>query len=182
MQYHIAIVGNNKTGKTTFIDSHTHKNQNQVPTTTNVERGPINFWTNYGNITFYVKDNSGDQTVENVKLISESSKSYSGFIIIFDYLNQLSYIDINFWKQVIHINQPHVPIVTCMNSFDSPGIVMPGYIMLTSYQCVISKGSDKPFLYLARKLSGHDDLEFIQTSEMQLLILRSLSEKHQQKS
>lgn len=106
--FEIGLVGNNQVGKTSFVNYHAIKSfdDEYCKTISDViSLTNFKFSTNYSDIIFSVKDFSGDQTDDNVKVINKNIGSCSAFIVMFDLTDIKSYIDRTFWIKVIRAKQ-----------------------------------------------------------------------------
>lgn len=157
-RFTVSIVGNKGVGKSTFLGQcmggQFKKNDN-----TGID---LDFSTNYGEIKFLVKYYSGGQTDTNIKFISSGIKQDSGFIVMFDMTDDQSRNDVQFWTGIIREKHANAPIVVCGNKLDifyhdiNNNIINPS-IYISSKSGI---GVHVPFLDLARKLLGYNDLQF----------------------
>jgi len=170
--FKICLVGDSQVGKTTFIKRHkTGEFEKKYVTTFGVEVHPLDFCTNYGVVRFNVWDTAGQEQFRWLR------KDYyiqsDGSIIIFDVTNRLSYQNVEEWYDNVTdiIGSKNVPIILCGNKVDTRGRhVKPGHIKFhrekgLKYYDISAKNNfnlEKPFLELARQLTGHEDLQFVE--------------------
>ena len=163
-RFKIILVGDQGVGKTTLIHRHLTGNFRRVYTPTlGVDVNPLMFHTNHGSIVFDCWDIAGD-------LGGAYFMETKGVIMLFDVLNQASYDHLDDWRDTI--SQEAVPIgtptVVCGNKIDCKDrVVIPKDIhcpLGVMYYDISARSNfnyEKPFLYLARKLTGYEDLEFV---------------------
>ena len=161
--FKILLVGDGGVGKTSFIKRYTTGNfsPNYVPTT-GVDIYTCHFNTNYGRIVFYCWDVAGHGGLRNTYYINSD-----GAIIMFDVTSPLSYKNMDVWyNNVVSVTGKDIPIVVCGNKVDIPNKSEHTAFHDCQYYNISAKSNynyEKPFLYLARQLTGKGDLEFITT-------------------
>lgn len=129
----------------------------------------MKFNTNYGEITFNIIECSGQETL--LKGWDTIPEYIDGAILMFSVTSQLSYESIPEWWKLVKSK----PIVLCGNKVDSEErIISPKDVLIhrqldspfpVKYYEISSKSNyqyEKPFLHLARQLSGHPDLNFVE--------------------
>lgn len=171
--FKIAVVGDSGVGKTSIIErlSNFHSCQKySIP-----GYGDVNifqFHTNYGDICFDVTDFSGR---EEELLKDDAHLEADGALMVFSVIESYTYDSIHFWGALIRNVAPDIPTVLCGNKVDAMYreveynmVNYPADFGLTYYE--ISTRSDyqldKPFIDLARQLTGHDDLWFFNSQGM----------------
>jgi GTP-binding nuclear protein Ran len=163
------LVGDGAVGKTTFVKRHTtgEFEKKYVPTI-GVEVHPLKFTTNFGVLCFNVWDTAGQEKFGGLR---------DGYyiqgqcaIIMFDVTSRNTYKNVPNWHRDIVRVCENIPIVLCGNKVDvKDRKVKPKQITFhrkknLQYFEVSAKSNyhfEKPFLWLARKLTGQPDLEFV---------------------
>ena len=171
-RFKIVIAGGAGVGKSTFINRHlTGEFTRDYLPTLGVDVHSLHFSTNYGPIVFDMWDTAG---VERYSGLREAySLKAKGLIVMFDTTSQSSYDNYPNWREQTLKVSPGIPVVVCGNKVDIKNRVVSSktikFAKGDSYFDISAKSNynfEKPFLALARKLSGHVDLEFIQLSPM----------------
>ena len=172
LRYKVVIVGDGGVGKTTLVQRHvTGKFKKEYIPTLGVEVQPLMFNTNYGQIIFDIWDTAGQEKF--CGLCEGYAVSADAIMGICDITSNLSAENLNWWYN--KMNEQELPSVVCGNKFD---IHCNTHKLLQSdktslkekwsmYYDISAKSNynfEKPFLYLARKLSGYNDLVFTTTS------------------
>ncbi len=168
-RFKIILVGDGGTGKTAFITRHlSGEFVRKYVATLGVDVHPLCFHTNYGSIIFDVWDTAGQ-----AKFGGFGDGYYTaarGALIFFDNTALVTYKNVSTWREdVLHVC-PGISIVVCGNKFDMRDrAVSPHTIHVKKgemYYDISAKSNynyEKPFLHLARVLTGHDDLCFVAT-------------------
>lgn len=128
----------------------------------------VKFMTNYGEIVFNVWDTAGQEKYGGLQdgyFIGANCA-----ILMFDVTNSQSYQHVLDWHQKVTNVAGNIPMVICGSKVDlnSQRTVQPEDIDMhralgTPYYDVSAKSNynfEKPFLDLARKLTGYPDLAF----------------------
>ena len=157
-KFTIVIVGNSAVGKTTFLHRWCTGDFLRVPAPTyNLTHTRLRFNTTYGEVAFTILDGP---------LIGQAFDAIDGAIIMFDVTSQKSYDDTSAWKELLGDSVANV--VLCGNKADlSPRVVNANNILNhrkwdVKYFDISAKSNynfEKPFLTLARMLTGHNDLQ-----------------------
>jgi GTP-binding nuclear protein Ran len=167
-RFKIIITGDAGVGKTTFVKQHLrNKFTTEYVPTLGVDVDPITFNTNYGSIIFNVWDTAGQ---EKYGFLCEGYYvGVDGAICMFDTTSNTSYRNLKGWITKIQNENKNsnIPTIICGNKCDIDG----GHMSISQIYTDVIKISaktktniDLPFLTLARKLTGHDDLVFIEKS------------------
>jgi len=139
-----------------------------------VEVHPLEFHTNYGKIVFKVWDTAGQEKFGGLR-DGYYIQGQCG-IIMFDVTSRLTYKNVPNWhRDVVRVCE-NIPIVICGNKVDikdrkvkAKNITFHRKKNLQYYD--ISARSnynfEKPFLYLARKLVGDQNLTFAEAPALQ---------------
>ncbi|KAF9155516.1 GTP-binding nuclear protein gsp1/Ran [Linnemannia schmuckeri] len=167
--FKLVIVGDGGTGKSTFIKRHlTGEFEKKYNATIGVEVHPLGFTTNYGNILFDTWDTAGQEKFGGLR-----DGYYIGgqcAIIMFDLTSRITYRSVPNWHRDLVRVCDNIPIVLCGNKVDvKERKIKAKQVDFHRKKCIqyydISAKSnynyEKPFLWLARKLAGHEDLVFI---------------------
>ncbi|KAG9036376.1 GTP-binding nuclear protein gsp1/Ran [Tulasnella sp. UAMH 9824] len=168
--YKLVLVGDGGVGKTTFVKRHlTGEFEKKYIATLGVEVHPLQFFTNFGTILFNVWDTAGQERFGGLR---------DGYyiqgqcaIIMFDVTSRITYKNVRNWHRDIQRVCENIPIVLCGNKVDvKERKIKAGAVTFHRRQqnmeyCEISAKAnhnfEKPFLWLARKLSGNPSLEFV---------------------
>ncbi|VBB28430.1 unnamed protein product [Acanthocheilonema viteae] len=145
--FKLVLVGDGGTGKTTFVKRHlTGEFEKKYVATLGVEVHPLIFHTNRGQIRFNVWDTAGQEKFGGLR---------DGYyiqgqcaIIMFDVTARVTYKNVPNWHRDLVRVCENIPIVLCGNK----------------YYDISAKSNynfEKPFLWLARKLLGDPNLEFV---------------------
>jgi len=168
--YKIILAGDGGVGKTTLVQRHsTGQFNNQYIPTLGVEVKPLLFNTNYGPITFDIWDTAGQEKFNGLG-IEAYAIGANAIIVMCAVTSKTSATNLNMWYN--KLKQQGLPIVVCGNKYDIDRdrhkltqLDKLGLKEIWGMYYDISVKSnynfEKPFLYLARKLSGHNDLVFI---------------------
>ncbi|KAJ1550469.1 GTP-binding nuclear protein gsp1/Ran, partial [Nowakowskiella sp. JEL0078] len=161
--------GDGGTGKTTFVKRHlTGEFEKRYVATLGVEVHPLNFHTNYGEICFNTWDTAGQEKFGGLR---------DGYyiqgqcaIIMFDVTARVTYKNVPNWHRDLIRVCENIPIVLCGNKVDikerkvkAKSITFHRKKNLQYYD-ISAKSNynfEKPFLWLARKLAGKTDLDFV---------------------
>jgi len=174
--FKIVILGDGEVGKTTFVERHiTSRFNNAYAPTLGVEVHPILFHTNYGSIKFNVWDCAG---VEEYRGIRDGYYiTANGAILMFDVTSEPSFTHLHRWALELMRVCEGIPTFICGNKVDLEERVVSVNVEIPNLgvnefgtqmgYCDLSVESnhniEKPFLFLARKLTGMEDLEFVDT-------------------
>jgi GTP-binding nuclear protein Ran len=167
--FKLVLVGDGGTGKTTFVKRHlTGEFERTYVATLGVEVHPLVFHTNRGAIRFNVWDTAGQEKFGGLR---------DGYyiqgqcaIVMFDVTSRVTYKNVPNWHRDLVRVCENIPIVLCGNKVDikdrkvkANSIVFHRKKNLQYYD-ISAKSNynfEKPFLWLARKLIGDPNLEFV---------------------
>ncbi|KAG0265073.1 GTP-binding nuclear protein gsp1/Ran [Mortierella polycephala] len=167
--FKLVLVGDGGTGKTTFVKRHlTGEFEKKYIATLGVEVHPLAFTTNFGQIIFNTWDTAGQEKFGGLR-DGYYINGQCG-IIMFDLTSRITYKNVPNWHRDLVRVCENIPIVLCGNKVDiKERKVKPKAIDFhrkksLQYYDISAKSNynfEKPFLWLARKLAGHQDLEFV---------------------
>merc|ERR1739848_738247 len=168
-KFKLVLVGDGGTGKTTFVKRHlTGEFEKKYIATLGVEVHPLTFFTNYGGILFNCWDTAGQEKFGGLR---------DGYyiqgqcaIIMFDVTSRVTYKNVPNWhRDLIRVCEA-IPIVLCGNKVDVKERKVKAKTITfhrkknLQYYDISAKSNynfEKPFLWLARKLIGDPNLEFV---------------------
>ncbi|KAF9282986.1 GTP-binding nuclear protein gsp1/Ran [Mortierella alpina] len=167
--FKLVLVGDGGTGKTTFVKRHlTGEFEKKYIATLGVEVHPLSFSTNCGQIIFNTWDTAGQEKFGGLR-DGYYINGQCG-IIMFDLTSRITYKNVPNWHRDLVRVCENIPIVLCGNKVDiKERKVKPKAIDFhrkksLQYYDISAKSNynfEKPFLWLARKLAGRADLEFV---------------------
>uniref|UniRef100_A0A453SA71 GTP-binding nuclear protein n=2 Tax=Aegilops tauschii subsp. strangulata TaxID=200361 RepID=A0A453SA71_AEGTS len=172
--FKLVLVGDGGTGKTTFVKRHvTGEFEKKYEPTIGVEVRPLDFQTSHGKIRFYCWDTAGQEKFGGLR---------DGYyihgqcaIIMFDVTSRLTYKNVPTWHRDICRVCENIPIVLCGNKVDVKNRQVKAKMVTfhrkknLQYYEISAKSNynfEKPFLYLARKLSGDMTLRFVEETAL----------------
>ncbi|KAI9306027.1 ras family-domain-containing protein [Cunninghamella echinulata] len=167
--FKLVLVGDGGTGKTTFVKRHlTGEFEKKYIATLGVEVHPLTFNTNFGTICFNTWDTAGQEKFGGLR---------DGYyiqgqcaIIMFDVTSRITYKNVPNWHRDLVRVCENIPIVLCGNKVDIKERKVKAKTITfhrkknLQYYDISAKSNynfEKPFLWLARKLVGNSNLEFV---------------------
>jgi GTP-binding nuclear protein Ran len=167
-EFKLVLVGDGGVGKTTFVKRHlTGEFEKKYNATVGVEVHPLQFQTNRGLIIYNVWDTAGQEKFGGLR-----DGYYIGgqcAVIMFDVTSRITYKNVPNWhKDLIRVCE-NIPIVLCGNKVDVKDRKVKAKAITfhrknnMQYYDISARSNynfEKPFLWLARKLSGDANLEF----------------------
>lgn len=173
-KFKLILVGDGGVGKTTFVKRHrTGEFEKKYVATMGVEVHPLPFFTNLGNVVFNCWDTAGQEKFGGLR-----DGYYIGgqaAIIMFDVTARVTYKSVPHWyKDLVRVCE-NIPIVLCGNKVDCKDRkVKPKDIHFhrkknLQYYDISAKANtnfEKPFLYIARKLTGNPNCHFVEAPAM----------------
>ncbi|KAG1149829.1 hypothetical protein G6F37_004460 [Rhizopus arrhizus] len=167
--FKLVLVGDGGTGKTTFVKRHlTGEFEKRYVATLGVEVHPLQFYTNYGEIIFNTWDTAGQEKFGGLR-----DGYYIGgqcAIIMFDVTSRITYKNVPNWHRDLVRVCENIPIVLCGNKVDIKERKVKAKTITfhrkknLQYYDISAKSNynfEKPFLWLARKLVGNPQLDFV---------------------
>uniref|UniRef100_A0A4W5Q0C6 GTP-binding nuclear protein Ran n=1 Tax=Hucho hucho TaxID=62062 RepID=A0A4W5Q0C6_9TELE len=188
VQFKLVLCGDGGTGKTTFVKRHlTGEFEKKYVATLGVEVHPLVFHTTRGTIKYNVWDTAGQEkfgglrdgyyiqgtSLQNLTLWCKMTLMVTAqcAIIMFDVTSRVTYKNVPNWHRDLVRVCENIPIVLCGNKVDikdrkvkAKSIVFHRKKNLQYYD-ISAKSNynfEKPFLWLARKLVGDPNLEFVE--------------------
>ena len=172
-RFKIVLCGDGGVGKTSFVERHiSNKFKSEYAATLGVDVHPLVFQTSYGTIAFDVWDTAGQEQFGG--MLDGYYINAKAAIVMFDVGSLTTRKNIKKWIDMYVKVAPDTPIFVCGTKVD---VVKARTISNTSIPPSLARrGIDSaygeistktnyncraPFLWLARKLLGHDDLEFV---------------------
>ena len=166
--FKLVFVGDAGVGKTTYLKRYlTGEFERKYIPTIGAEVHPMDFTTSHGTIVFNNWDTAGEEKFAGLR--DNYYKNADCAIIMFDVTSTSSYKSVENWYNNIRKTNPDIPIVIVGNKCDIDDRKMKvsntkfHRIYNLPYFDISAKSNfnfEKPFLYLARKLTNMSDLEF----------------------
>jgi len=173
--FKLVLVGDGGTGKTTFVKRHlTGEFEKKYIATLGVEVHPLKFFTNFGCIVFNCWDTAGQEKFGGLR---------DGYyiqgqcaIIMFDVTSRVTYKNVPNWHRDLIRVCESIPIVLCGNKVDVKERKVKAKTITfhrkknLQYYDISAKSNynfEKPFLWLAKKLCGEANLEFVEMPALQ---------------
>lgn len=172
--FKLVPVGDGGTGKTTFVKRHvTGEFEKRYEPTIGVEVRPLDFHTSRGKIRFSCWDTAGQEKFGGLR----DGYYINGqcAIIMFDVTSRLTYKNVPTWHRDICRVCENIPIVLCGNKVDVKNRQVKAKMVTfhrkksLQYYEISAKSNynfEKPFLYLARKLTGDMNLRFVEETAL----------------
>jgi len=167
--FKLVLVGDGGTGKTTFVKRHlTGEFEKKYIATLGVEVHPLGFSTNLGKIIFDVWDTAGQEKFGGLR-DGYYINGQCG-IIMFDVTSRITYKNVPNWHRDLVRVCENIPIVLTGNKVDVKERKVKAKAITfhrkknLQYYDISAKSNynfEKPFLWLARKLTGNQGLEFV---------------------
>ncbi|KAJ3031809.1 UNVERIFIED_CONTAM: GPI-anchored [Siphonaria sp. JEL0065] len=167
--FKMILVGDGGTGKTTFVKRHlTGEFEKKYVATMGASVHPILFHTNFGPICFNTWDTAGQEKFGGLR-----DGYYIGgqcAIIMFDVTSRITYKSVPNWYRDLTRVTENIPVVLCGNKVDIKERKIKAKEISfhrkknLQYFDLSAKSNynfEKPFLWLARKLTGKHDLELV---------------------
>jgi len=171
-KFKLVLVGDGGVGKTTFVKRHrTGEFEKKYVATMGVEVSPLPFSTNFGPIVFNCWDTAGQEKFGGLR-----DGYYIGgqaAIIMFDVTSRLTYKNVPTWhKDLVRVCE-NIPMVLVGNKVDCRDRKVKHKDIIfhrrknLQYYDISAKSNynfEKPFLYIARKLTGDPNLNFVEAT------------------
>jgi len=167
--FKLVLVGDGGTGKTTFVKRHlTGEFEKKYIATLGVEVHPLRFSTNLGELIFDVWDTAGQEKFGGLR-DGYYINGQCG-IIMFDVTSRITYKNVPNWHRDLVRVCENIPIVLTGNKVDVKERKVKAKAITfhrkknLQYYDISAKSNynfEKPFLWLARKLTGNASLDFV---------------------
>mmetsp|Transcript_49093 Transcript_49093/g.88779 ORF Transcript_49093/g.88779 Transcript_49093/m.88779 type:complete len:255 (+) Transcript_49093:59-823(+) len=168
-EFKLVLVGDGGAGKTTLCKRHLtgEFNSKYIPTL-GVEVHRLRFATNCGEVIFNVWDTAGQEKFGGLR-DGYYVKGECG-IVMFDVTSRVTYQNVPKWFDDLKRACPDVPVVLVGNKVDSPERVLKATQIhyhrkrgIQYYDMSVKSNFnfEKPFLWLARRLTGRPELQFV---------------------
>jgi GTP-binding nuclear protein Ran len=170
VEFKLVLIGDGGVGKTTFVKRHlTGEYEKRYIATVGVEVHPLTFFTSRGPICFNVWDTAGQEKLSGLR-----DGYYIGGqcgIIMFDVTSRITYKNVPKWHRDLVRVCENIPIVLVGNKVDVKDRKVKAKQITfhrrhnLQYYDVSAKSNyqfEKPFLWLARRLSGDPNLVFVE--------------------
>lgn len=174
-EFKLILVGDGGVGKTTFVKRHlTGEFEKKYVATLGVEVHPLLFHTNRGPIKFNVWDTAGQEKFGGLR---------DGYyiqgqcaIIMFDVTSRITYKNVPNWHRDLTRVCENIPIVLTGNKVEIKDRKVKAKQITfhrkknLQYYDISAKSNynfEKPFLWLARKLAGDNQLHFVEAPALQ---------------
>lgn len=169
-EYKIILIGDGGCGKTSFVNClRKGEFSGKYIATQGVDVSPVTLTTNYGTITFKIWDCAGQEKFGGLK-----DGYYIGanaLIIMLDLTSKVSLRNMEHWvKDAGRVVGEDVPVIVCGNKIDALNRkiteemikeVLPKTVPYFNVSAKINYNVQTAVLELAKKLTGHSDLEFV---------------------
>lgn len=174
-EFKLILVGDGGVGKTTFVKRHlTGEFEKKYVATLGVEVHPLLFHTNRGPIKFNCWDTAGQEKFGGLR---------DGYyiqgqcaIIMFDVTSRITYKNVPNWHRDLTRVCENIPIVLCGNKVEIKDRKVKAKQITfhrkknLQYYDISAKSNynfEKPFLWLAKKLSGDNQLSLVEAPALQ---------------
>jgi len=187
-RFKLVLVGDGGTGKTTFVKRHlTGEFEKKYVATLGVEVHPLKFCTNHGEIMFDVWDTAGQEKFGGLR----DGYYINGkcAIVMFDVTSRITYKNVPTWHRDLVRVCEAIPMVLCGNKVDMKDRKVKAKAITfhrkknIQYFDISAKSNynfEKPFLWLAKKLSGENELMFVAMPALAPPEVRMSAEQMQQ--
>lgn len=166
--YKIVLVGDGGVGKTTLVKRHlTNTFETKYIPTVGVEVTPLVFYTNQGSITFNIWDTAGQEKFGGLR--DGYYIEMDAAIVFFDRTSRLSFRNVPTWiKELRSVKDVPILLVGTKSDLKATSIGMNTIRMMCNdhdveYHELSTKTNNNiqaPFLSLARRLQGNEELCF----------------------
>jgi len=174
--YNLLVLGSAGTGKTTFITRHlTGEFTTAYRPTVGVDKKSLAFHTNDGILLFKTLDTAGQETPPHT--VSDMKHSPDAVMVFFDVTSKTSFTQAVSYCNSVLAGDFTIPVVLVGNKADlksrkvQTGVIHEQltlwreFMINIQYYDISGKSNynfEKPFLYLARKISDNANLVFVE--------------------
>jgi GTP-binding nuclear protein Ran len=179
------LVGDGGVGKTTFVKRHVSGEfERKYVATMGVEVHPLTFYTNRGPIKFNVWDTAGQEKFGGLR---------DGYyiqgqcaIIMFDVTSRITYKNVSNWHRDLTRVTDNIPIVLCGNKVELKDRKVKAKQITfhrkknLQYYDISAKSNynfEKPFLWLARQLSGDKTLLLVEAPALAPPVIEAIMDE-----
>ena len=174
-RFKVIVIGDGGVGKTTFIKRHlTGEFEKKYDPTKGAQVHPMPWFTNRGRIDLDVWDTAGQERFGGLR-DGYYIGGHAG-ILMFDVCSRITYQNTPKWYKDLTRVCENIPIVLCGNKVDVKDRKVKAKQITfhrkknLQYYDISAKSNynfEKPFLWLARKLSGDNQLMFVEAPALQ---------------
>ena len=174
-EFRVILAGEGGVGKTSFVKRHsTGEFETKYVATLGVEVHPLLFHTTCGPIKFIVSDVIGQEKHGQLR-----NGYYAGgqcAIMMFDVTSRLTYTRVTSWYRDLIRVCGTIPIVLCGNKVDinerkimadQMTFIQRNHLQYYDISVKDNYNCKEPFLWLARMLTGDDQLHFVEAPALQ---------------
>ncbi|MDP2438712.1 MAG: Ran family GTP-binding nuclear protein [archaeon] len=172
--YKLLLIGDGGVGKTCFVKRHrTGEFEKKYVATLGVEVHPLKFETNIGQICFNCWDTAGQEKLGGLRdgyyILGHAA------IIMFDVTSRATYKNVHKWHKDLVRVCDNIPVVLVGNKVDVKDRQVKAKMITyhrkksLQYYDISAKSNynyEKPFLYLARRLTGQPSVKFTGASAL----------------
>ncbi|CAF1568391.1 unnamed protein product [Rotaria magnacalcarata] len=168
LEFKLILIGDFGVGKTTFVKRYlTYDIENECLYRKSSPAYQLKFYTNSGEIIFNVSDTLGQERLRGIR-----DSYYIGgqcAIIMFDLTSRVTYRNVPMWYADLARVCDNIPIVLCGNKADLKDRKLKAKSMIFhrkkniqyyEISALSNYNLEKPFLWLAKKLTENDTLLF----------------------
>ena len=187
-EFKLLLVGDGGVGKTTFVRRHlTGEFEKKYVATMGVEVHPLLFHTNRGPIQYNCWDTAGQEVYGGLRDAYYIAGQCA--IIMFDVTSRMTYKDVPNWHRDLSRVCNDIPVVLCGNKAEVKDRKVKAKQITfhrrknLPYYDISAKSNhnfEKPFLWIARKLAGDQDIVFVEAPALAPPIV-DIDEEHMKK-
>lgn len=171
LNYKIVLVGSGGVGKSTYVKRfRTGEFEKRYLPTQGVDVSPLTFDTNYGPVVLEMWDCAGQEKFGGLR--DGYYKEAQGAIVMFDLTSRVTLANVPNWVADVGKVASDIPVIICGNKADIKDRkvthtdikeLLPADAKYYDISARSNYNFEKPFLDLARTLTGHQDLIFIES-------------------
>ena len=168
--FKVVLIGDGGVGKSTFLKRcRTGEFEKKYIPTMGVDVGHLTFDTNYGIVIFKVWDCAGQEKLGGLK--EGYYQEAQGAIVMFDLTSRVTHTNAAKWIEDIRQVSPDIPVILCGNKCDIQdrkvehnhiNDMLPADVNYFQISARRNVDLNSPWLDLAKQLTGHGDLEFVE--------------------
>lgn len=171
LNYKIVLVGSGGVGKSAYVKRlRTGEFEKRYIATQGVDVSPLTFQTNYGPVIFKIWDCAGQEKFGGLR--DGYYQGAQGAIVMFDLTSRVTLSNVPNWMLSVGKVASDIPVIICGSKADIPDRkvthndireLLPADAKYYDISARCNYNFEKPFLDLARQLTGHEDLVFIES-------------------